>query len=99
MNSLKKNGNDKFSENNQENIIVGYIASILGICSLFPLLLSVIKKQSTSEMPFAWMILLLSSSACWLYYGVSNDILPTKISSTVFTLTYIFLIYFKCTVG
>lgn len=74
---------------------VGIMAAIIGAIAILPLLHRVTFKRYTKCIGYLWLGLRLLTSVLWLYYGLSNRLLPNIIAGSIATIAFIYLIILK----
>ena len=78
-----------------KNENVGFAAVILGTIAFMPLLWNTFSHKSTHSLHYGWLILRLIVSFLWIWYGVSNQLLPNIISAVIAVVVFAVLIAAK----
>lgn len=78
--------------------IAGFLATIIGIISFFPVLYVVFKTKKTVNFPYYTLILALISNSLWIYYSLAeypNIRAETAFMGILYFLIYTFILYIK----
>ena len=76
----------------------GLTATIVGVISFIPILLTVYETKKTSNFPYRALILALISNMLWLYYSLAKDKLidyQLAIMAILYFFIYSFILYTK----
>lgn len=73
----------------------GDIAAVLGIFALLPIAWYVSSTGYVRDVSLSWLILKLTASSLWLYYGWVNENTPTVIGAMSTGLILMFLVVMK----
>ena len=75
-----------------KNEKIGFAAVILGGIAFIPLIWNTFSYKSTHSLHYGWLILRLIVSFLWVWYGVSNQLLPNVVSAVITVFVFISLI-------
>lgn len=53
--------------------VLGLVAGICTSASLFPQIITTLKKKKAGEVSFTMFIVMLSGNALWIYYGINKS--------------------------
>lgn len=74
--------------------LIGYSAGVVGGVMMAPQLYKVIKTNSTTDISFMSILLIILCSLLWIWYGILIDDFPIIIADVVsMLLEFIILIY------
>jgi uncharacterized protein with PQ loop repeat len=74
---------------------IGFTSVILGIISFYSLVYHNYILQDTTSVSPIWLGMSVIIQILWLIYGITNNIRPTIISSPLFIIGLLYLIYLK----
>jgi MtN3 and saliva related transmembrane protein len=63
--------------------IVGFIAALLGTCSLVPQVIKILKSKSTVSISLIMYIIIAIDSILWLIYGLTLSLHPLIVQSCI----------------
>ena len=62
---------------------LGFIAAILGTCSLIPQVIKILRSHSTSGISLMMYLIIAIDSLLWLSYGIILSLPPLMIQSSI----------------
>lgn len=76
-------------------LIVGLLATIIGIISFFPILHRVWKTGYTENFPYLSLFLAILSNLLWILYGTFKKTWANIIAGSIFFLFYTYILFIK----
>jgi len=74
---------------------IGFISAILGVISFYSLVYHNYILQDTSSISPYWLVMSVIIQILWLIYGITNNIRPSIVTSPLFIIGLLYLIYLK----
>lgn len=74
---------------------VGYVAGTVGAGMMFPQVYQVVKTNSTKDISFSSIILIIICSLLWVWYGILIVDWPLIITDVVITIEEIIILCYK----
>ena len=65
------------------NVPIGMFASIVGIIAIFPMVYNSSVHHAVKDIHYFWLILSLVSNLLWIYYGISNSLVPNIFNAVI----------------
>ncbi len=81
------------------NELVGFIGGALATSGMIPQVVRVLKLRSAYEISLSFSVLLLLGAACWVVYGILQDLVAVIFWNSILVALTIILLYAKLKYG
>ena len=78
-----------------KNEVVGFAAVTLGVIAFMPLLWNTFSHKSTHSLHYGWLALRLAAASLWIWFAMSNQLVPNMVSAAIAIAVFIVLISVK----
>ena len=73
----------------------GVLATLVGISSTIPIILTVIRTKNTKDFPWGALILALISNLLWIIFGYFNKVNASLLSGSMYLVVYAYIAIVK----
>ena len=78
-------------------IVIGLVASIFTVSSLFPQIVKARRSKSTTDISLGWVSLLSVGALLWFVYGILDNSIPIILANSISFIQTLILIILKRT--
>ena len=76
-------------------LIIGLLATIIGVIRFFPILYKVWKTGHTKNFPYLSLFLAILSNLLWIWYGTFEKTWANIIAGSIFLMFYTYILFIK----